>query len=255
MSDPQSRIEAVAAFGDTYREEHLDESPDSTDPGDDPFQVRFFLKRAFAGAKPESLATEYRTKTETVLRERESEIRNRWSGSNGRFTDEEFLQILADQGVGNNRDRQMVVDIVDLLGKVENHDITSYTLNAVKEGNVDAAYETVSGVYNIGPKKATVYLRDIVCYYDLEKSLQDDQYKYVLPIDTWVFQVGNAIDVLSTDSKDWERNSTEIVDECGDDVSPIAFNQGAWYLGRYTFEVLLANVERIEPFSNRNTNV
>lgn len=250
MSEHQNQIEAVAAFGDRYREEHLDEAPVASDHDEDPFRVRFFLKRAFAGAKPETLAVQYRTRTEIVLREREPDIRNRWNGSNCGISDDELRQTLADRGVGNGRDREMVVSIVDLLGSIEDRDVTKYTKHAVERGDIDTVFETVTDVYNIGPKKATLYLRDIVSYYELETSVAEEQYKYILPIDTWVFQVGKKLGVLDTDSRDWETNSTEIVECCGDDVSPLAFNQGAWYLGGNAFEILLENIEHIEPKSD-----
>ena len=39
-----------------------------------------------------------------------------------------------------------------------------------------------------------------------------------------------------------------IADTCQQQgVDPIRFNQGAWYLGAHSFNVLLENLHRIEP--------
>jgi hypothetical protein len=247
--DTEARMRRVAAFGERYREEQLE--PGTEDPGieEDPFRLRFLLKRAFAGAKPETLAGDYRECTETVLRKYESDIRARWAETGDGITDKELLDTLEREGVGNGYDRKMVVGIIDFLETFPNqdHDVIEHTETKISEGEVEEMFDELTDIYNIGSKKAALYLRDVVTYRELEDTVDGDQYRYLLPIDVWVHRVSRKLGILNTDSPNWRKNSNSIIEACGDDISPIAFDQGAWYLGANAFDVLLANLDRIEP--------
>lgn len=248
MPDMQAQMEAVASFSEGYREEFLDEPPVDLGPEEDPFQVRLLLMKIFASARSETTSIQYRKRTETVLREHEQSIRARWDGSEDGITDAELDQQLADEGVGNQHDRQMVVETLDYLGTLDEqgHDVIAYTTDAIPKGEIETVYEELTDIHNIGPKKATLYLRDVVTHWNLEEHLDGKQYRYVFPIDTWVFRAADEIGIVSTDSLSWVTNSTEIVEACGEDVSPIAFNQGAWYLGANAFSVLIEHLAQLK---------
>lgn len=247
--DNQTRMRRVAAFGERYREENLESITEDPGTEEDPFRLRFLLKRAFAGAKPETLAGEYRESTEEVLREHESDIKARWTGTKDGITDDELNDVLERAGVGNGRDRRMVVEIIDFLGTIpeQDHDIIRYTGAKVSEGKIDELFDELTGIHNVGSKKATLYLRDAVTYEGLEDTVDDDQYRFLLPIDVWVHRVGRELGIIDTDSPNWRQNSASIIENCGKDISPIAFDQGAWYIGANAFDVLIHNLDRIEP--------
>lgn len=247
MSDTSDQLATIAGFSTQYRTDQFDASDDDADPEADPFRLRFLLKNIFASARSETVSTEYRQHTESVLRNHRSTIRNRWSESSDGISDEALKQKLADQGVGNQHDRRMVVEVLDFLGSLHNidHDVITYTQVRIENGSINEVYAELNDIHNVGPKKATLYLRDVVTRWELEDHLEGDQYRYVFPVDVWVFRVAKELGIVSTDSLDWETNSTEIVEACGESVSPIAFNQGAWYLGANAFEIIIKHLDKI----------
>lgn len=74
-----------------------------------------------------------------------------------------------------------------------------------------------------------------------------DDYRYVSPVDTRVFQVAEELVLVSTESPQWETNRTKIVQACDDCVSPIEFNQGAWYIGANAFEIVIEQFDKLIP--------
>lgn len=241
-------LTAVAAFGDQYRDEYLNGPAETASP-ENPFRLRFLLKRAFAGGRSQCLAEEYREAAETTLRTHEEAIRARWQGQNRAITDDELRTALEEDGVGNRYDREMVVQLIEFLGTIpeQDHDVIEYTKASIQDGAVDEVFDQLIDIHNIGPKKAAVYLRDVVVAYGLEADVDHGQCRYVFPVDTWVHRVGRELEFVETDSVNWRKNSASIIEHCRGEVSPIAFNQGAWYLGANAFDVILDNLDRIKP--------
>lgn len=68
MPSTQRTIKTIAAFNESYRDEHVALEHD-TDSEPNPFKLRFFLKRAMAGAGHKSTSAQYREAAETVLSE------------------------------------------------------------------------------------------------------------------------------------------------------------------------------------------
>lgn len=248
MVDTESGMELIARFSEQYRKEYLF-ADDEPGKDDGPFGLTFFLKRAFAGGRNDELAGRYRQAAEVVLEDRESDIRNRIQGD-GSVTDLGLLEDLEESGGGNKYDRQMVVDILNFLQKIPecDHDMFKYVGRQVEANDLQSAFERLQCIYNIGPKKTALFLRDAVTLFGLEDEVESDEYRYLVPVDTWVHRVSKELDIVETDSADWSQNSDAIVDACSGTVSPVAFDQGAWYLGANAFDVLMENLPRIEEF-------
>ena len=59
-----------------------------------------------------------------------------------------------------------------------------------------------------------------------------DVYYYSQPIDTWVRQVSEAIGLVGRGLNN-DKIIEQIVEKCLElKISPIKYNQGAWYIGR-----------------------
>lgn len=250
MTDKKAKLAAVAAFSERYRAEYMDEPAVNLNRTDDPFRLRFLLKRAFASARSESVSTAYRRYTEQVLKEHQSAIEERVRGSETGIEDDALLQALESAGVGNGRDRRMVLEILDYVSGMDGSDVIEYTKRSIRDGRLPEVFEELRDIYNVGPKKATLFLRDVVSHWDLEDNVEGHEYRYLIPIDTWVFKICDAIGILTTESPRWDTNSQEIVEACGDEVSPLALDQGAWYLGANSFDVLIRKLDNLNPKAN-----
>lgn len=246
MDNLQAKCKRIAAFAGQYQEEELPDEVSSDDG--DPFDLRFFLESAFASARNEETSAKYRKATETVLRENCREINDRLE-SDTRVSEMELLDDLQDAGVTNRRDRQMVVQILEFIEEIPDDDVIGYVQRKVANEELEDAHERLTDIYNIGSKKATLFLRDAVTLLDHDECVACDDYKYLFPVDTWVRGVVDELGIVDTDAVEWDQNSSEIINELPDCVSPIEFNQGAWYVGANAFDVLMENLSRIESNS------
>lgn len=98
--------------------------------------------------------------------------------------------------------------------------------------------------YQVGEKIYSLLLRDVVDLFGLSKHLAPDDFKYLQAVDTWVEQLANKLGFQGSKTK----LAIDLAEACQKhSVNPIAFNQGAWYLGAHSFDVLTENIERIKP--------
>lgn len=182
MNERDCNIKRIAKYAETYREEELSDEP-WRDCG--PFGLTFFLKRAFASARREELSAEYREAAEEVIECSKNEIRNCFE-NDVNVTDLDLSDDLEDEGVGNQNDRKMVVDILEFLETLpgDDPDIYDYVEKKVDDDDesLEDAFENLTDIFNIGPKKATLFLRDAVVLCGCEDGVEE--YRYVLPIDT-----------------------------------------------------------------------
>jgi len=62
----------------------------------------------------------------------------------------------------------------------------------------------------------------------------------------WVRRIASRVKIIEDPEDSDEIVRTKIVDACSSSgVSAIKFNQGAWYLGHNSFDVLIENLERV----------
>ena len=136
-------------------------------------------------------------------------------------------------GTGRERDREMVLDTLQfIVNNCEGYNILEYSIQSIKNGNIEELSKKLHNIISIGDKIASFYLRDTVFVYELDNYLKPEDYHYVMPIDTWVKQISNKIGV--------EADAKAMATACQQNgVSPIKFNQGAWYIGSHSLSVLL----------------
>ena len=88
-------------------------------------------------------------------------------------------------------------------------------------------------------------MRDVVYIYELENYLSDEDYHFLQPIDTWVHNLSRRIEFVNKD-KIYRDEAKDITDKCFElGVNPIHYNQGAWYIGSNSLQVLLQNIDKI----------
>ena len=142
---------------------------------------------------------------------------------------------------GRETDREMVIDSLRLVSKLQgyNHSLIKYTIDNVTNENLYHIYDKVTGIRYVGPKTGSLFIRDVVVIYQLEDYLEDNDYQYVQPVDTWVRQMCERFGWVeeNTNTEDVVKIMTQ---ECKKaDVSPLRFNQGLWYLGSHALDLLL----------------
>lgn len=127
-------------------------------------------------------------------------------------------------------DEKLLRGIVDLHNDKGN--LFTWIQEEVEEsGELKGIYNDLKGVDQIGPKIATLTLRDTVWIWDIEDEISAGQRAYLQPIDRWVERTATFLfEDLQDPSKRGLRE--RLADECEThEVSNIAFNQGAFYLG------------------------
>jgi hypothetical protein len=82
--------------------------------------------------------------------------------------------------------------------------------------------------------------------YSLEKYMSKEDLIFSQPIDTWVRKVALKVSIIDKNNEDDSIVREKIVKACLDlNVSTIKFNQGAWFLGHNSFDIVLENLNKI----------
>lgn len=142
--------------------------------------------------------------------------------------------------VNNHFDRKMVLESLKFLQQLKDHNMATYAYSSIKQGNTLKIYSELNNIFAIGPKLASLYLRDICFIYKIE-PLDKEQLLYLQPVDTWVRQVAIELGIPGcTDETNTKEVVTPIVDFCvKNHISPLLFNAGAWYVGAKSFKFIL----------------
>lgn len=154
--------------------------------------------------------------------------------------------------VGKPADIKLTVDTFKYIGSLSSKNIVSFSVEQIKQGKLRQHYnelqrsKSTKGIHSIGPKVASFYLRDIVSLYELDAYVSPADLVLLQPIDTWVRKLAFNIGVTSDlDERDTVIRQ-KIVETCNRlGISSLKFNQGAWFLGYHSFDILLRNLEVI----------
>ncbi|MGD0390153.1 MAG: hypothetical protein ABSC42_14495 [Tepidisphaeraceae bacterium] len=152
-------------------------------------------------------------------------------------------------GTGKVRDREMVLDTLRFIcehscagGQPLN--ISAYAAERVGAGETAVVYRELDELRQIGPKVVALFLRDLVAVLGLQSRLSPWDYRLLQPVDTWIEQIAGKLGIVPGA----DGLAAAIAETCQrEGVDAIRFNQGAWYLGAHSFEVLFENLERIKP--------
>jgi hypothetical protein len=116
------------------------------------------------------------------------------------------------------------------LAKGQIGNLAKHIKTLIKEEKTGEAHALISSIRGVGPKIASLYLRDIAHLSELDENQIKDQF-YLQPMDTWLDQTLSIIAGNEVHDKleNKQRTIVELCHRAG--CSPIAFNQGAWVLG------------------------
>lgn len=100
------------------------------------------------------------------------------------------------------------------------------------EGRVEPQFLRMVDVRGVGPKLASVFLRDVVYMYGLEDSIEPMDLLYIQPIDKWLRLIGPYIaEEVSDKTADWVLAGKLVKYTRRAEISGIRFNMGSTYFG------------------------
>jgi len=246
-------IKKIATYSDKFVEKYLANVFDGCGMLKDWWQaLRYFLHYSFYQGRTDTISERVEKKAMDILeryfaRKSKDEL-IRLRKENFDRIREELQKAIGKGKVGRGRDIDMVISILDFVSglKEEDKNVVRYSISKIKEGDLEGHFRELDQIFSIGPKVASLYLRDLVHIYSLEKSIKDKDKIYLQPIDVWVRKVAVKTGIIKDGKLSDDEVRRRIVKACEKiGVSPIKFNQGAWYVGSHSFDILLENLNKI----------
>jgi hypothetical protein len=158
-----------------------------------------------------------------------------------------FERLLHSCGLNKEGDRLMVISLINFIQSCPEKNILCHIIERIQSQQLAQIYRELDDVWSIGPKISSLILRDIVYMYQLEEYFKDvNSYSYLQPVDTWVHQVAEKLGMIPSEKNIYQGEAVDITRKCLEaGVNPIHFNQGAWYLGARSIDIVLENLDRI----------
>lgn len=262
MDDERLKIEAIASFGRKYQEVYLYTGKDKNElkqslTSDWWEALKFFFGRSFMRGRRDEISNKFMERAIHILEQFFGDEKTKFLQglNNNKEWKEDLTSKLQEGKVNNKGDRKMVVSTLGWISGLndDGFNLINYSLRKAKEKRIEELYGELDRLNYVGDKLASFFLRDVACIFDLQ--VNNEQQIFLQPVDTWVDQVVESLGIYKPEtakkaiSGNKEALNTvrkQIVKSCnGAGVSPIEFNQGAWYIGPHSFQILLENLGRI----------
>ena len=247
-------VRQIARFYKNYESELLEEKiSGKTDYLKSPESALFFvLSYSFYQGRRDEISSMFEERAKTAL---ELFLGNNdvFLYSSLRITGKDDLRtkykglydLLKQNKVNKEGDRLMVISLVNFIQFNNEKNILHFLIEQIKSKKIAKAYQNLDGIWSIGPKIASLILRDVVYIYELENYLSAEDYYFLQPIDTWVHNLSRRIKLVNND-KIYRDEAKDITDKCFEfGVNPIHYNQGVWYVGANSLKILLENIDKI----------
>jgi len=254
------KVDRIVDFGERYIKEYLNaqylfrqyEIERENLQSDWSNAFKFFLSRIVYQGRRDELSTKvYRTALAELTGYLRSPRALKLRLDRKRQLQKRLKRRIGKGKVGKNRDVSMIIDALDFVSNIKDGNIVNYSLGMISKGAVQGLYQELDRIRSVGPKTASLFLRDLVFLFGLEDKIQDEIEVLVCfqPIDTWVRKI--VVEDLKTVQE--SRLSKPTDDEVRRDIcgrlrrKSLRFNAGAWYVGRNSLNILVKNLEKIEP--------
>lgn len=244
-------IKKIINYGDRYIEKHLSEVFDADLMFKDWWEgLQFFLSRSFYQGRRDTISMRVEEKAMNILK---IYIVDNGNDSIVLLNENNFpeiknalIEVIGKGKIGRGRDIEMVISILKFVSNLEEKNIVIYSTTKIKNGKVKEHFYELQNIFSIGPKITSFYLRDLICMYSLDKYMSKEDLIFLQPIDTWVRKVALKVGIIDNINEQDSLVREKIVKACLYlDVSTIKFNQGAWFLGYNSFDIVLENLDKI----------
>jgi hypothetical protein len=243
----EEKIKFIVEKGNEYKKKYLDQYNKDTLLTDSWEALKFYFERSFMRGRKNELSNRFKNAAikalqEFKISEKLEELKiNGWLDEKNFKSNENPLQkVLQEARVNNRGDRLMVIETLSFVSDLNEKNIIKWTVEQIKNGKIKEVYMRLISIPWIGDKLASFFIRDTVDLYELESYLSPNDFIFTQPIDTWVRQVCSELGIITGElsnkkspfNKDRTQIKQAILRICNQfKVSPIKFNQGAWYVG------------------------
>ncbi len=135
----------------------------------------------------------------------------------------------------------------------DDHNIIRWAVRRMSSGDAVASHKDLQAITGIGPKIASLFLRDVVTSHQVSEARLDDR-RAIMPVDVWVRRAVESIahepDLVNED--DVQNAALEIADRLGIGIATL--DTGLWVLGarfarsKLKLKQLLADPSAFEAF-------
>jgi hypothetical protein len=246
----------ICELGEQYREDYLSNLDKNRIESDWWAALEFFFSKVFfQGRRDENSERVYHTTMKILNKvysgQNDISIFRRDHNSDWKSLKQELAKEIGKGYIGKSKDIDLCTSALSFILTINENNLTKYSLDLIKDQRVGHLYvslqrnqnNTIPGVISVGPKTASLYIRDLISLFELDNFLRDSDYFYVQPIDTWVKKVCEKIGIIDKDDNDSTIRENISLACIENGVSPFKFNQGAWYLGHNSFDIALNSIK------------
>jgi hypothetical protein len=155
--------------------------------------------------------------------------------------------------IGKSGDVRMVLSYLRYISRLPDKNIVREAVDQIARENIEPYYRALQaskspdGITQVGDKVAAFYLRDVVSLFDLESYVGGRLGLCVQPVDVWVRRVCKQLSLVDPKIPEEKLSDEEIrsaiISACeAAAISPLSFNQGAWFMGSNAFRLLLEQI-------------
>ena len=235
--DEKLIVKRILGYSEKYRIEHYSKYDKNRIQQDSLEALNFLFSSVFYGGIGDDIATRERNIAFNYIRD--SSLNKIFLEIKNNNSKESFVQRLKKLGVSNSKRGKMVYDILKWISKLEDNNCVNYSIDLIKSKKIVELYYLVKRIYFIGPKKTSLFLRDLVAFYDLKEFLLNDDYEYIVPIDTHINKFLSDMKLMKNQTDNYEIKRTIILEWCNRvNISPIDFDKGVWYANKHDLKLL-----------------
>lgn len=151
-------------------------------------------------------------------------------------------------GLEHDLDLRMVLNTLDFISKHERRNIYAYVLSRIRKVGVQSAgAELQTEIRGVGDKIAGLVIRDILLMnpeLHSELGIDDDEYEFAFPVDTWVEQMAAKLDCSARTPSEIKKCFVNSCRSCK--INPLLVAAGMWHLGSNSLDILLAQIRANE---------
>lgn len=256
-----TRIRIIAEFGEVYQQRYLYNKMGRKDlqnllKNDWYEALKFFFGMSFMGGRREELSLRFLNNAIKVLdnfdlktKVENNQLTENWQEDLSNKLKEGVPKEKDKKGVPKEKDRKMVVFTIKFIldiNKKYNYNLINYSLEKIENSQINELYNQLDNITNVGDKKISLFLRDLICIFDLESKIPLDKQIYFQPIDIWVKKIVVKLGIVQESERVLKNIKQIIIQKCNEaKISPIEFNQGAWYIGIHAFDILVENLDNL----------
>ncbi|MBD3285857.1 hypothetical protein GF338_05930 [candidate division WOR-3 bacterium] len=239
-------LKAVLEYGEEYQKKYLLHYSKSMIKNDSWEALKFFFDRAFYQGRLDEVSRKVEDAAISVLVKHPCIEKMDYNDRYLLKVEKDLKEVIGKGKIGKGRDIQMVISTLKYILPLPEKNLVNQSIKRIKSGCTREHYSELmgrnGGITQVGPKIASLYMRDVVSLYQLEKHLDDSDYLFLQPVDVWVQRVLFKLDLISEKprSKEIEDALTKVVNVCLEkNYSPLGFNQGVWYFAANSFDILM----------------